>query len=33
MKNAVQPLYDQYDEEYGLGETIKKLQAYGWGKN
>lgn len=33
MKNAVQPLYDQYDEEYGLGETIKKLQAYGWGEN
>ena len=33
MKNAVQPLYDQYDQEYGLGETIAKLQAFGWGEN
>lgn len=32
MKNAVQPLYDQYDQEYGLGETIAKLQAFGWGE-
>lgn len=32
MKNAVQPLYDQYDQEYGLGETIQKLQAFGWGE-
>jgi len=33
MKAAVQPLYDQYDKQYGLGETIAKLQAYGWGEN
>lgn len=33
MKNAVQPLYDQYDQEYGLGAEIEKLQAYGWGEN
>lgn len=33
MKNAVQPLYDQYDTEYGLGEEIARLQAYGWSEN
>lgn len=33
MKNAVQPLYDQYDSQYGLGDVITKLQAYGWSEN
>lgn len=32
MKKAVQPLYDQYDQDYGLGETIADLQAFGWGE-